>query len=111
MTKNKYRPDVSWADVEAMIADNYTRAGREVLFHVKPQANLTTRGYLTVICYPLGTAAGDAEAYATRHPFDPRNVSRLYSQFLRALYDHHVAWEADPWAWDASRRRRARGEA
>ena len=111
MSKNKYRPDVSWADVEAMIADDYTRAGREVLFHVKPQVDLTERCYLTVICYPLGTSAGDLLAFATRHPFDPRHVTRLYSQLLRALYDHHVAWESDPWAWDPPRRRRARGEA
>lgn len=110
MSGSKYRPDLSWADVEAVIQDLYAAEGRDVLFHVKPDTRLRERAYLTVISYTRDATALGSEEYSTRHPYDPRNPSRIYSQLVRALYDHHTAYESDPWAWDARRRRLARGE-
>lgn len=110
MSGSKYRPDMSWTDVELMIEEQFHTWGRDVLFHVKPDPSLRERAYLTVISYSrYGTATGSSE-YFTRHPFDPRNPSRVYSQLIRALFDHLASYEADPWAWDARRRAQARGE-
>lgn len=111
MTRHKYRTDVSWADIEECIRDWFTEQGRGVEWHLKPEPGLRERAHLTVVSYWLATTARGATAYSTRHPFDPRQPSRLYSQLLRALFDHYSAYEADPWAWDPERRARARGEA
>ena len=47
---------------------------------------------------------------AAGHPITPRRSHYLYSQILRALFDHYTRLETDAWAWPASRRKAARGE-
>lgn len=111
MSGHKYRSDVSWGDIEECIRDWYTEQGRGVEFHIKPEPGLKERAFLTVVSYEIASIAQGSTAYSTRHPFDPRQPTRLYSQLLRALFEHHSAYEADPWAWGPERRRRARGEA
>lgn len=108
--KDRYSPDVSFADLMDYIEAAIYPRGLWACWVVTPQPNLATGAYLEVILYPVGGTRAAADAYITRSRYDPRGLSRQHAQVLRALVEALESWDNDPWRWSAEERKRARGE-
>lgn len=109
-SRDKYGPDLSWTDIEDYAEHNLHPQHLHFCFRITPQANLAWRAYVEVTLYPYGKSPTAADAFTCRFPFDPRRVSGIYSQLLRALGDTFREWENNPWYWPGEQRRKARGE-
>ena len=110
MPRNKYAPDISFADVSTYVRQHRDATGIDAVIVLHSGNGPGGTDWAEVRLVPVGKGASYPSEVVRSGPFPTRQIARQMSVLLHLVASAYADLEATPWLWSPEMRRAARGE-